>query len=366
MLEQIEILRIRLNNLMARVFARLDTLENNAANATSSNITEGILNQATTNRTVDMGANTLDIVGTNEKRIINTNSGITTSLIAGNIYSTMSYDAGGITRAITASNSGIEINNSQTNYIKLQNAGSLDLYSGSGSYRIGVNSSTLPPVFPSSTSPYVLSLNPNNGIMYGLSSGSYFISDSNLSPAVAGSPTFTEVETYINGLGAAVIPTLKNRIIYYTGTNTSSDPYTHSYYFSGDAKLFVLDKPKEVELDFFALTVTSGSASLTAVDNGITSDLFYPVGYSNNDIVGNFSVAWDNNNSSSGSFTVQLKSNTGTVITTLSPPNNTFGGNFSTNITTTIFNVRKGLYIEFSNIIGTVKSPAFNFTITKV
>lgn len=248
MLKQIETLRIRLNNIMAKVFARLNVLEENAADATSSNITEGTLNQATSNRTVDMGGNTLDVVGTNNKTIKNTTGTVETKLSVTDANASISQRDTGVLRAITAATSGIFIDNNSDTYINLLNSGELNLFSGIGSYRIGVNSSSLPPVFPSSTSPYVLSLNPNNGVMYGLSSGSYFISDSNLSPAAAGSPTFTEVETYVNGLGSAVIASLKNRILYYTGTDTSTDPYTYSYYFSGDAKLFELSASSDEKL----------------------------------------------------------------------------------------------------------------------
>lgn len=336
-------------------------------NVTSSNITEGTLNPATSNRTVDMGSFDLSIegVGINELTLSNSIFKLSHNftLEAGNIVDNNDFNKLKTTPSYTALQSKGASGNCQ---ISVNNSGQVALYSLNRSYRIGIDNTTIPPVFSSSTAPYMLSLNANDGIMYGLTSSSYFISDSSLSPASSGAPTFTEVETYVNGLGAAVIASLKNRVLYYTGTDTSTDAYTYSYYFSGDGRLFVLDKPKEVELDFFALTVTSGSASLTAVDNGITSNLFYPAGYSNSDIVGNFAISWDNTNSSAGQFTAQLKANDGTIITTLTAPDNTFGGTFGNSTTTPLLNVRKGLYVEFSNITGTVKSPVLKFTITRV
>lgn len=332
-----------------------------------SNITEGTLKPATSNRIVDMGSFDLSIegVGINELTLSNSIFKLSHNftLEAGNIVDNNDFNKLKTTPSYTALQSKGASGNCE---ISVNNAGQVALYSLNRSYRIGIDNTTIPPVFSSSTAPYMLSLNANNGIMYGLTSSSYFISDSSLSPASSGAPTFTEVETYVNGLGAAVIASLKNRVLYYTGTDTSTDAYTYSYYFSGDGRLFVLDKPKEVELDFFALTVTSGSASLTAVDNGITSNLFYPAGYSNSDIVGNFAISWDNTNSSAGQFTAQLKANDGTIITTLTAPDNTFGGTFGNNTTTPLLNVRKGLYVEFSNITGTVKSPVLKFTITRV
>jgi hypothetical protein len=334
-------------------------------NSEISNITEGTLNPATTNRIVDMGSFDLSIerMGINKLTLsdsifeLNHNA----TLEAGNIVDNNNYNRLKTTPTYAALQSRDASDNCE---ISVNNAGQVMLYSLDRIYRIGSDNTSIPPVFSSSTAPYMLSLNANNGIMYGLTSSSYFISDSSLSPASSGAPTFTEVETYVNGLGAAVIASLKNRVLYYTGTDTSTDAYIYSYYFSGDAKLFVLDKPEEPKIEHFSLTVTSGSASISSADNGITSNLLYLAGYNNNSVLSNFVVVWDHNNSTAGSFTAQLKDNNGNVISTLNPPDNTFSGSFSTNVTTTVFNVRKGLYVEFSNITGTVKSPAWYFALT--
>lgn len=231
---------------------------------TDTNITEGTLNTATTNRTVDLDTFDLSIEGSGDRKIYQSNlvSEIN-HLIVNRVGSTVSptfhnrLETTPNLIKLDSRNGGsfgeISINNTNLN---------VTLYSSLGNYRIGINNSTIPPIFPSTTSPHVLSLNPNNGVMYTTDTSSYFISDSALAPASAGSPTFTEVETYIAGLGASVTPTLKNRVLYYTGTNTSTDAYTHSYFYSGNGKLYELGGSS-------INNITEGTLNVAATDRTV-------------------------------------------------------------------------------------------------
>lgn len=240
---------------------------------TDTNITEGTLNTATTNRTVDLGNFDLSIEGSGDRKIYLSSLGSEINhLIVNRVGSTVSptfhnrLETTPNLIKLDSRNGGsfgeISINNTNLN---------VTLYSSLGNYRIGINNSTIPPIFPSTTSPHVLSLNPNNGVMYTTDTSSYFISDSALAPASTGSPTFTEVETYIAGLGAAVTPTLKNRVLYYTGTNTSTDAYTHSYLYSGNGKLYELGGSSFE--DPLIVTSTNLNTNLNTVNSPTTNQV---------------------------------------------------------------------------------------------
>ena len=276
MLKQIETLRIRLNNIMVKVFARLNVLEENAVNATSSNITEGTLNTATTNRIVDLGNNRLDIIGTNNKKITNTTGNIETNLEVTDVSATIFQSAVGVSRYVTTNINGIYLDNNGENYINFLNSGELNLYSNTGNYRIG--GLTGQPVLydDALTSPKSLYLNPNGYLKHGLTTA-FFISDSNLSPAVSGKPTLAEVKTYIYSLALSTLAALKNRVIYYTGTDSPVNDYTHAYYMAGDNLLFEISSPSYQDplvvtaTDLGTGTTTSNSPTINDVSSYLTS-----------------------------------------------------------------------------------------------
>lgn len=215
MLEQIEILRIRLNNLMARVFARLDTLENNAANATFSNITEGTLNTATTNRTVDLGTKDLQIVtqeGTLELRR-NDTSGNFSGVIANNDYVDL-----------IGTNSTL----SSIGRFRVDNSGIPTMVQSSGQYRFGTTSSTVPRqigINDVNRNLEELRVDKDFGYLYSISNDPYHVTETALSPAVASQATVDELKTFVNNLPQQTRSLLKGRFIFYTGDDlTSSDP----------------------------------------------------------------------------------------------------------------------------------------------
>ena len=117
------------------------------------------------------------------------------------------------------------------------------LYSATGLYTIGVNSSTIPTLFDSSTLiPQTLSVNTSGNLMR-TDTSALFVSNTQINPSSAGSPTRSEVRNFIVSQSASYQGAAKNRIIYYTGTDTATDDYTYAYYLTGDLKLFVIDKP---------------------------------------------------------------------------------------------------------------------------
>lgn len=221
---------------------------------TDTNITEGTLNTATTDRTVDLGGNSLTVTSNDGSYFGN--------------YILNSEDFEITTSQVGAGGDVVSI------FSDISSSSLLSLYSKDGNYRIGTAiSSTQPPQVSDHNVSYV----PKNlvfdstGTLKYSSTAAFFISDANLNPASPGNPTFAEVESYVAGLFTTTLAAAKNRFLYYTGTSTSTDPYTHVYYFTGDNKLYELGGSKFE--DPLIVTSTNLNATLNTVNSPTTNQV---------------------------------------------------------------------------------------------
>lgn len=98
------------------------------------------------------------------------------------------------------------------------------------------------PTFNSSDTPVSLSLD-SAGNLSTSSTAALFVTNSQIAPSSAGAPTLTEINTFLNSQSAEFRAAAKNRVIYYNGTNNASTAYTYAYLYTGDSKLFLIDKP---------------------------------------------------------------------------------------------------------------------------
>lgn len=312
---------------------------------TDTNITEGTLNTATTNRTVDMGGNSLTI---------NSNDG--------------TYIGDYVMGAQDFSFSTLQSNGNKASISTDVAASSLlTFYSEDSNYRIGLGAAGRPPIFSDpSTSPFTLALD-TSGILKHVSTEAVFVGDSAINPSVGGHPTVTEVRTYLVGLSGALQGNYKNRYIYYTGTDTSTDTPTYVFFFTGNKQLFLVKEPMQ---KMYGLPVTKGGQILTSANNGITGDVVSIVDFWDKEHTRlNFKFSWDATPSSgSCDIIVRADFNNAIVYQTTIADMSQAGGHFGTHTGNNVgaanaYSSYKGYYIELTNITGDVHNFAGSFVI---
>jgi hypothetical protein len=128
---------------------------------------------------------------------------------------------------------------------------------------MGISSTTLPIIHPGVEIPRALNVT-NDGSVTHTYTSAYFVNSSVFTPGITGHPTNTEIRNHLVGLSAAVQGSIKNRVIYFNGTTTLTTDYTYAWYFTGDSKLYLLDKPEPRKY----LPVSVFSNALTSANNG--------------------------------------------------------------------------------------------------
>jgi len=333
---------------------------------TDTNITEGTLNTATTDRTVDLGGNTLEIIGTNDKTIKNTTGTVSTVLSVTDFSATISQIDTGVSRYVSATTNGIYLDNNSSSSFSLYNNGDVSLFGFTGVYQIGQGAIGRPLMFSDpTTTPLALSID-SFGYLKHTSTEAVFISDTALNPSIGGHPTVTEVRTYLVSLAGSVQGNYKNRYIYYTGTDTSTDTPTYVFFFTGNKQLFLVEKPKE---KLYTLNIVKGGEVLTSTNNGITSDIASLDDYEfllNNVTVFPISISWQKA-ASSGDCTFTVKNTLGSTVSSITVNNldqqdNTTVGNL---ITLTYLGYKPGYYLELTGITGNIANVTAS-TIVKV
>lgn len=250
MFKDIERVDKKVDHLGAKLLKRVKLLEGaEAPDVDPVNITEGTLNAAAADRTVDMAAFDLDIKGTGDKSIkrgpdtlsIGDNYGEVKVLTAG---TTVTYNKQNhYYNQLNIIDTGLYINANSAASVNLLTTGAVEIKSVTGNYKIGDSSTSIPQGFSSEASvPRALSVMDDGSVKHTYT-GSYFIDSSLITTAITGHPTTAEVVTYLGTLTTAIKAGLKNRILYYTGTVTSTDTYTYSWCVDGLGKLYLLDKP---------------------------------------------------------------------------------------------------------------------------
>jgi hypothetical protein len=206
-----------------------------ANSPTSANITTGTVAAATGTRTIDFNYNQLSFNN------ISSNYLTATTLLDYRVISGLNI--GYITTVPTYSQVKAT-DGTAIATIRATNTGLVHLHSTNGSYKIGSDSGTTPLTFSSNTiAPQTLSINNTTGDLFKTDTSALFVSNTQINPSSAGAPTRTEILTFITAQSASYQGAAKNRVIYYTGTDTATDAYTYAYYLTGDLKLFVIDKP---------------------------------------------------------------------------------------------------------------------------
>jgi hypothetical protein len=217
----------------------------NSPSENSANITQGTLVAASANREVDMAAFNLLVSGEGDKTITHTNGNVDNQLIVNNFAAYLRNDNNGVESFTYTGDLGVILSANANTQIQTLVTGEIKLKSNTRTYTI--DSTKLPIEYNSSThSAQLLSVHPSTGTMYLVDTTPYFVSSgaTGLTIAVSGEPTAAEIRTYIvANLTGAVQGTIKNRIVYFTGTTTATDAYTHAFYFAGDKSTYLLDKP---------------------------------------------------------------------------------------------------------------------------
>lgn len=312
---------------------------------TDTNITEGTLNTATTDRTVDLGGNTLTVTSDDG-----------------------TYTGDYLMGAQDFSFSALQSNGNNVSISTNVAASSLlTFYSEDGTYRIGLPTGGKPPMYNDSVSaPIVLSLS-NTGYLKHISTEPVFVGDTTISPAIGGHPTVTEVRTHLVGLNGIIQGNYKNRYIYYTGTDTSTDTPTYVFFFTGNKQLFLIEKPRE---KMYSLSVAKGGEILTSANNGIKGDLVSTVDFWDVEHTRlNFKFSWDAT-PSSGSCDIIVRADFNnmiiyqTTIADMSQAGGHFGVHTSNSSTgNNTYGSFKGYYVELTNITGDVHNFAGSFVI---
>lgn len=313
----------------------------------SSNITEGTLNPATSNRTVDLGGNSLTVTSNDGSYFGN--------------YILNSEDFEITTSQVGAGGDVVSI------FSDISSSSLLSLYSRGGNYRVGTTYTGKPPMFNNATiAPYSLAID-NDGYIKYMSTEAVFISDSALNPSIGGHPTVTEVRTHIVTSNSGLQGNYKNRYIYYTGTDTATDTPRYTYFFTGSKQLLLVQEPMQ---KLYSLPVGKGGQVLTFADNGITGDVVSIVDFWDKEHTRlNFKFSWDATPSTgSCDIIVRADFNNSIVYQTTIADMSQGGGHFGRHIGNNInpfnaFGSNKGYYIELTDITGNVHNFSGSFIV---
>lgn len=324
------------------------------------NITEGALNPAASSRTVNMNGQDLEFSNANDLTASVTGA-ISVGTAVSGALSTLTTS--GTSVVLTATNSG----GSSTGSVYALNNGLAVMYSSNNEYRLGTSSTTLPKIHTSLEIPRALNVT-NDGSVTHTYTSAYFVNSSVFTPNITGHPTNTELRNHLVGLSTSAQSSIKNRVIYYNGTTTSTTDYTYAWYFTGDSKLYLLDKPEaSVFEQYGSISVTTGNNSLTSSDNGIQSYIYafnHPL-MNNTKKLTNVQFQWYNT-SSTGSLDLSLRTHSGTwggypqAVTYLN------SAGFKNLPDVTLGTSTTAIYISLDNITGNIIAPRLSFTITDV
>lgn len=312
-----------------------------------SNITEGTLNPATTDRTVDLGGNSLTVTSNDGSYFGN--------------YILNSEDFEITTSQVGAGGDVVSI------FSDISSSSLLSLYSRGGNYRVGTTYTGKPPMFNNATTaPYSLAID-NDGYIKYMSTEAVFISDSALNPSIGGHPTVTEVRTHIVTSNSGLQGNYKNRYIYYTGTDTATDTPRYTYFFTGTKQLLLVQEPMQ---KLYSLPVGKGGQVLTFADNGITGDVVSIVDFWDKEHTRlNFKFSWDAT-PSTGSCDIIVRADFNntivyqTTIADMSQAGGHFGVHTSNNIgSANAYSSWKGFYVELTNITGNVHNFSGSFIV---
>lgn len=264
----------------------------------TGNITQGVLNLPTGDRTISMGANQLTFTGSKyQKFYVSTQTDLYTEVIADVTASRLVYyNDTGTNHINNVSFASIAGAGSLTNegQIAVFSTGDVVISSNSKVYKLGDSSGLAPNYYDAlANAPQTLVLNAANNKIFRVNTAFQFLSATQIGASNIYHPTKTEIETFLFSLGASTQSGNLNRYFYYNGTDDSTINYTYVYYLTGDNKLIEVHKPEEYWF----------STAIGLPGDLITADAVSPLAqvgnlYKVDRTVDSFMVTWNANNSS--------------------------------------------------------------------
>ena len=323
-----------------------------------TNITEGTLQTATTDRVIDLGTNALTIDNVSSLNI--NGSGI--NQITSDNGSTLSRVRTTLNYAYLYAQSTV-----YSSQVSAHDDGSTMLYSNVSKYRIGNSSSNIPPAYVASNFadyPRNITINPSNQRLYIVDTSALFISFSNLATNIPKVPHVSEVKAFITSFATAIRISNLTRYCYFNGTNDPTIEATHIYYITGDEQVVEVynARPKRY------LTIPISKTSITSADVGsvvgsiaIPHDYFYAGGggyitqTSFSAIVGSTSGYGVN------TIDFSIKDGTGTSLTSFSY--DVYLGSSWSPAGFPLSNTNSMFYIEPTVVTGTIDGLCITFEI---
>ena len=264
----------------------------------TGNITQGVLNLPTGNRTISMGANQLTFTGSKyQKFYVSTQTDLYTEVIADTMASRITYyDDTGSNHISNASFASFVGAGSLTNEgsVVVYNTGEIIMSSNLKVYKLGQSSAQAPDYYDSTIyTPQTLVLNTANNKIFRVNTDFQFLTATQIGASNIYHPTKSEIETFLFSLSTNVQASNLNRYFYYNSTDDPAIAYTYVYHLTGDNKLIEIHKPEE---HWF-------STAIGLPGDLITADAVSPLAqvgnlYSVDRTVDNFMVTWNANNSS--------------------------------------------------------------------
>lgn len=243
--------------------------------ATTANITTGTLTSATSNRTVDLGINSLNINSTFDL-LNNAEIDLGTTRVLNTVHSgnnTNRFYADTVTSGLSAS----DVVNNTNSGVEASSSGHLTMYSNIGEIQMGSLAAPLLTTNSSFLGGEFLDLVVGpSGQVRTVSKKISHITDSAfttvVTPVVVGNPTVAEMQTYIDSKGDFQNSENVGKILFYTGTDSDSDPKTHVYYLDGEYQIVELVSPAATTANITEGTLNPATGNRTVELAGNTLD----------------------------------------------------------------------------------------------